>query len=169
MRFLVDGMLGKLTRWLRMLGYDVEYHNALNDEELIAIAGREGRILLTRDLDLYQKAKNRGLNALLIKGRNEAEKLAELAKTLKIRLEIDTAISRCPKCNSKIRPIKKEEIIDRIPESTSRFYDEFWICTKCGQIYWHGSHWRRINETLKLARKLAGEGVESRKTGESSG
>ncbi len=153
MRFITDGMLGKLTRWLRMLGQDVEYSRSLNDEQLINTAKAEDRILLTRDLELYQQARKRGVNTTLVKGATEAEKLASLAKRFNFKLEIDVTVSRCPKCNTSIRPISKDEILDRIPETTSTYYDEFWECSECGQIYWQGAHWKRIEKTLKEARR----------------
>jgi uncharacterized protein with PIN domain len=168
LRFVADGMLGKLTRWLRMLGYDVEYFNMLDDDELIEVAKSERRILLTRDLRLYQKASTKGVQAFLIEGKTRPEKLAELAKRYSLRLEIEAANSRCPQCNSNIREIQKEQVLDRIPQSTSRFYDripqstsrfydEFWECVNCGKVYWRGSHWKRINITLNRAKEIVGE------------
>lgn len=153
MRFITDGMLGKLTRWLRMLGQDVEYSKSLRDEQLIKTAKAESRILLTRDLKLYQMARKRGVDTTLIKGATEAEKLACLARRFEFKLEIDVTVSRCPKCNTTIKPISKEKILDRIPETTSTYYDEFWECPGCGQIYWQGSHWKRIEKTLKEAKQ----------------
>jgi len=157
LRFVADGMLGKLTRWLRMLGYDVEYFNMLDDDELIEVAKSERRILLTRDLRLYQKASTKGVQAFLIEGKTRHEKLAELAKRYSLRLEIDAANSRCPQCNSNIREVQKEQVLDRIPQSTSRFYDGFWECVNCGKVYWRGSHWKRINITLNRAKEIVGE------------
>ena len=159
MRFVADGMLGKLARWLRMLGYDVKYFNNLDDEELAEVAGSEERILLTRDVGLYQKASVKGLQAFLIEGKTEYEKLAELAKRYGLSLEVDTSNSRCPKCNSNIRPVRKEAVLGKIPKSTSEFYDEFWECPNCGKIYWQGSHWERISKTLSRA---AAEILENR-------
>ena len=153
MKFIADGMLGKLTRWLRMLGQDVKYSKSLYDEQLIKTAKTENRVLLTRDLKLYQLARKRGVDTTLVKGATEAEKLAGLARRFDFRLEIDVAVSRCPKCNTPIRPVSKGEIVDRIPEATSTYYDEFWECLGCGQIYWRGSHWKRIEKTLKEARQ----------------
>jgi uncharacterized protein with PIN domain len=153
MKFIADGMLGKLTRWLRMLGQDVEYFKSLNDEQLIKTAKAENRVLLTRDLKLYQLARKRGVDTTLVKGAMEAEKLAGLARRFEFKLEIDVAVSRCPKCNSSIRAVSKEKILDSVPEATSTYYDEFWECPGCGQVYWRGSHWKRIEKTLKEARQ----------------
>jgi len=154
LKFLTDGMLGKLTRWLRMLGHDVDYSKSLDDDQLIAKAKEEGRILLTRDFKLYQRATSQGRDAFLIEGKTEDEKLAELAKRFNLKLEIDVATSYCPKCNTRIKPVSKEELADRVPNTTYSYYNEFWKCPKCGQIYWQGAHWKRIEATLKKAREI---------------
>jgi len=146
-------MLGKLTRWLRMLGQDVEYTSSMADKALIQKAKKTNRILLTRDLQLFQRAIARGIEAFLIEGTNEAENLASLAKRFKFKLEIDLKTSRCPKCNTQIRSVRKNSVVDRIPETTSTYYNEFWECPKCKQIYWQGAHWKRIEKTLREARK----------------
>lgn len=151
MKFITDGMLGKLTRWLRMLGHDVEYSKFLDDKELIKKVKTENRILLTRDLGLYQRAITQGANAFLVEGDTESKKLANLSKRFDFKLEIDVAVSRCPKCNNPIKLVSKEEVIDRIPKATALYYNEFWKCPSCEQIYWRGSHWKRIEETLREA------------------
>ncbi|UCC27572.1 MAG: Mut7-C RNAse domain-containing protein [Candidatus Bathyarchaeota archaeon] len=152
-RFLTDGMLGKLTRWLRMLGQDVEYTTAMADETLILEAKKTSRILLTRDIQLFQRAMTRGAEALLIEGMDEAENLADLATRFRFRLQINLKTSRCSKCNTQIRSVRKDRIIDRIPEKTSTYYNEFWECPNCKQVYWQGAHWKRIEKTLRDARK----------------
>jgi len=157
LKFVADGMLGKLSRWLRMLGHNVKYAGALSDDKLLKIAKVEHRILLTRDLELYQQAIAKGIKAAYVEGADEAEKLAKLAKRYGFPLEIDLKISRCPKCNARIKPIEKESVKSRVPESTYKYYDEFWECPKCGQIYWQGAHWKRISATLEKAKKLLEE------------
>jgi len=153
MKFINNGMLGKLTRWLRMLGHDVEYSRSLNDEQLIEIASRESRILLTCDLELYRKATVRRVNAFFVERATEAKKLASLARRFNLKLELDVTVSRCPKCNTRIKPISKDKIVDRVPKTTASYYDEFWQCPSCEQIYWQGSHWKRINKTLEEAKQ----------------
>ena len=153
MKFIIDGMLGKLTRWLRMLGHDVKYSRSLNDEQLIEIAKSERRILLTRDLELYRQATVQGINAFFVERATEAKKLADLAKRFNLKLEFDVTVSRCPKCNTRIKPIPKEKIIGKVHETTASYYDEFWECPSCEQIYWQGAHWDRIQATLREARE----------------
>jgi uncharacterized protein with PIN domain len=147
-------MLGKLTRWLRMLGYNVKYSNKLDDAQLIMITKKERRILLTRDLELYQQATAKGVDAFYLEGKTEEEKLAELAKRFKIKLDIDMTRSRCPKCNAQVKLIPKERVADKVEKSTFAYYSEFWECPKCGQIYWQGSHWARIRKTLEKAEEI---------------
>ena len=125
----------------------------MNDKELIQKAKKEQRILLTQDLELYQQAIGKSAEAFLIEGKTEAEKLAKLAKRFGFELEIDVKVSRCPKCNTTIKPVSKTDVINKIPETTSSYYNEFWECPKCRQVYWRGAHWKKIEKTLIEARK----------------
>jgi uncharacterized protein with PIN domain len=136
-----------------MLGHDVKYSSELDDSELIVIAKKERRILLTRDLELYQQAIAKGVDAFYLEGKTEAEKLAQLAKRFDIKLDIDMETSRCPKCNTQVKPIPKEKVAKEVEENTFSFYNDFWECPKCGQIYWQGAHWNRIRDNLEMARE----------------
>jgi uncharacterized protein with PIN domain len=152
-KFVTDGMLGKLTRWLRILGYDVEYADSMDDKELTYKAKKEDRVLLTRDVELYKQATAKGAEAFLVENPNQTADLASLAKRFRIKLEVNVEISRCPKCNGTIRTVSKTEVADKIPAATSSNYSEFWQCQQCGQVYWRGAHWDRIEKTLDEARK----------------
>ena len=154
MKFIADGMLGKLTRWLRMLGQDIKYSNQFEDAELIMTAKKEHRILLTRDSELYQRAVAKGVDAFYVEGRTEAEKLAELAERFDFSLTIDLNRSRCPRCNTKIQLTPKEKITGKVEKNTFIYYNEFWKCPKCGHIYWQGAHWEGIRATLEEAKKI---------------
>jgi len=152
LKFLADGMLGKLTRWLRMIGCDVKYFNDLDDKDLISISIKENRVLLTRDIELFRRAVSKGADAFLVEGRDEIEKLAEISKHFNVKLEVNVENSRCPKCNARIYPVSKSKVEGKVPPATFRFYNKFWECPECGQIYWRGSHWKKINRTLVEAR-----------------
>jgi uncharacterized protein with PIN domain len=134
-----------------MLGHNVKYSNSMDDSQLLALAKNEHRTLLTRDFELYQHAVARGFDAFYVEGGTEEERLAEVARRYGIKLEIDMSVSRCPKCNTTVRQISKEEVRGRVEESTFRYYDEFWECPKCRQVYWRGAHWTRIRKTLEAA------------------
>jgi uncharacterized protein len=155
-KFLADGMLGGLTRWLRMLGQDVSFSTQLCDNELLALAKSEIRTLLTRDLELYKRAITRGLEAFYVEGETESSRLAEVAKRYRLTLDIDMNKMYCPICNTPIKQAGREELKDKLEPNTYRYYERFWRCPHCGQIYWQGAHWKHIMKTLTDAQgKLA--------------
>jgi len=155
MKFLCDGMLGRFSRWLRLLGYDVEYLSDVSDNRLIEAAKKERRTLLTCDLQLYRLSVARGVETYLVEGKTEAERLARISERFKIKLDVDTKISRCPACNSRIKPVKKEHLKGKIPPSVLKNYRKFWVCKGCGKIYWQGGHWRLIHKMLREAKRVS--------------
>lgn len=115
MRFLLDGMLGKLSRWLRMLGYETTYTNDVNDSELLTIAKHDSLTLLTSDEELYRTAMARNVDSFYVQGRTEPERLAALAERYGLTLQIDTSASRCPVCGSNIREVQREDVEKSVP------------------------------------------------------
>lgn len=115
------------------------------------MAKSEKRILLTRDLELYQKTKTQAIEAVFVEGTDEITKLVDLANRYGFTLEIDLSVSRCPKCNGLIKIISKDNIIHQLHESTALYYQKFWKCPECNQIYWQGAHWKKIKKTLEEA------------------
>jgi len=157
LKFAADGMLGRLTRWLRLLGYDTKYSNLMEDRQLLALARNEKRILLTRDLQLYQQATARGLDAFYVEGQTQTEKLARLAKRYNLKLAVDMTTSRCPKCNTRAKPVSKKDVSGKVEENTFSHYEDFWICPKCRQVYWQGAHWAKIRIMLEKAKEISRE------------
>jgi len=153
-KFLADGMIGKLARWLRMLGQDVICSVKFSDSELLELAKKEERILLTKDFALYKRAITRGLDAYYVEGKSESERLAEVAKRYSLPLTIDMDKSHCPICNTKLTATPKEQLQGKLEKNTFTYYDKFWKCPNCRQIYWKGAHWKQINNTLTQARQL---------------
>jgi uncharacterized protein with PIN domain len=123
----------------------------MHDAELVTVSKKEKRALITRDLELYKQATAKGIDALYLEGQTGEEKLAEVARRFGISLNVNMAKSRCSKCNVRVKPIPKENVADKVENSTYAHYDEFWQCPKCGQIYWQGAHWTRIRRTLEKA------------------
>jgi uncharacterized protein with PIN domain len=144
LRLLADGMLGKLAKWLRLLGYDTAYDNTATDPELARRARAEGRVLLTRDREL---AGRRGLHTLLI----QSEVLEEQVREVKDALgpPPDSALSRCAVCNAALESISPDQIADRLPPYVLRTQPEFYRCPGCGRIYWPGSHVEEMREQLE--------------------
>ena len=144
-------MLGKITRWLRMLGHDVNYFRSTDDKKLVELAKKEKRVLLTRDRELVKRAKGLGAEAVLVEASELADTLAFLARRFGFKLEIDLRVSRCPICNGRIVLVPKEKVANDIPKATSKHYEEFWRCTRCGKVYWQGAHWKKIEKTIEEA------------------
>jgi uncharacterized protein with PIN domain len=157
LRFVVDGMLGKLARWLRMLGYETDYDSNMDDNSLLRLAGEKDAFLLTRDEELHNRATTKGIKSLIIHEQTEQVRLAQLAKHLGISLEIDMAQTRCTSCGSKLREISKEEASKTVPVASLNLHEQFWKCTAkdCGKTYWVGSHWKRIRQTLAEAQEIS--------------
>ncbi len=154
-RFVADGMLGRMTRWLRLLGCDVTYSNDASDDRLLVVAANEYRVLLTRDVELFRRARTRGVDAFFVENTTTPEQLAALARHYQIRLDVDLALSRCPTCGASLRQVETSEVIEKVPAGTLAHYTAFWICRGCSQVYWQGSHWAGIRDVMEKAKKLA--------------
>ena len=152
-KFLLDGMLGSLARWLRICGYEAEYVQSLPDDELLGRAAEGGSVLLTRDSLLFRKAQRAGLDAFIVVGDGDAERLASVAR--RFSLELNTVSSRCPVCGGSLSQVDRDELTGKVPVRTLEAYDEFWVCDSCGKVFWRGSHWKNIQATIEEARELA--------------
>ncbi|ASI99636.1 Mut7-C RNAse domain-containing protein [Thermococcus celer] len=150
MRFVADMMLGRLARWLRLYGYDTLY-GIEDDDEILEVARRDGRVILTRDAGLAGRAKKLGVAVILLGSNSLEGQVGELRKHGIEFRELFPANARCPKCNGRIRPVLKEDVRGRVPEGVYRRYDEFYICENCGQVYWPGRQWK---EMVKIDKKL---------------
>ncbi|MEM1569631.1 MAG: Mut7-C RNAse domain-containing protein [Candidatus Bathyarchaeia archaeon] len=146
--FVVDLMLGRTARWLRILGCNVLYNPSWTDEDLLRAALEFNAVILTRDKGLVSKALSRGLKALEVAGKSEAERVGFLVKKFGLNPVIDPSKSRCPVCNSTIREASKEEVAGLIPDGVLRRQSKFWICDNCKKVYWLGSHFRNMCKFL---------------------
>jgi uncharacterized protein with PIN domain len=135
LRLLADGMLGRLAKWLRLLGYDTAYDNAATDPELARRARAERRVLLTRDRQLSAR---RGLRTLLIQSEALEDQVREVQDAL--GPPPSPPLSRCAVCNAALTSVTPAEIADRVPPYVLRTQSEFHRCPDCGRIYWPGSH-----------------------------
>lgn len=197
-KFVTDRMLGKLTTWLRVLGYDTVYAAEVKaegkegeegekekekkgeeeDRSLTALAEHEARILLTRDKNLAAAATKKGVQCVQIKTDNAMEQLQELLRhDLTSHLNLEPVPARCSECNARLRLVrsgKEEEAMlkekNYVPagrvgvregeeggeregeEGGEREWEgkrEFWVCERCGRVYWKGSHWKNMRARLK--------------------
>jgi len=143
MKFIVDGMLGRLAKWLRILGYDTAFSPNLDDNQLVRLARAEGRLLLTRDRGLAQR---RGVQCLLIESHHLEEQLDQILAELPLTGE--HPFSRCPVCNTPLQKVEKPELEGRVPPHIFRTHKDFSLCPNCDKIYWTGTHWARMREKL---------------------
>ena len=150
LKLLADGMLGRLARWLRLLGYDTAYDNVADDLALARQARAEGRVLLTRDREL---AARRGLRTLLIHSETLEEQLQEVRQAL--GPSPYPPLSRCTVCNVELSLVSPEDVAERVPPYVLRTQSRFLECPRCGRVYWAGSHARKIEEML---RRLGSDG-----------
>lgn len=142
MRLLCDHMLGTLARWLRFMGYDTAYPGPLDDTELLQLATREGRILLTRDKELASRSPE----AVRVRSDDLEEQIREVADRLQLRV-VDF-LSRCSLCNTVLVEATAGEVGDRVPPGVRERHSTFWRCPGCGKVYWQGSHRDRMVERL---------------------
>lgn len=148
MKFLADAMLGRLAKWLRLLGYDTAYFSHIEDNDLVRIARAEGRMLLTRDREL---TKRKGLRCLLIQSDRFEQQMRQLLRDLD--LDTDSSFSRCARCNAPLRPASKEGVKKRVPPYVLRQHTHFSLCPQCHKVYWRGTHWQRIQQRINEIRR----------------
>ena len=144
---LADAMLGKLARWLRVLGYDTHYLQA-DDAEIANLARVESRVLLTRDRGL---AHRRGLNVVLIASQTLSEQVEEVVAAVG---PPPAESPRCMVCNGVLAPIAHCEAAAQVPAYVAQTQEEFRRCAECGKVYWRGTHWEAIRD--RIGRVLPG-------------
>ena len=149
-RFIVDTNVGRLARWLRMLGYDALFINEINDRQLVAIGLKEKRVLLTRDTQIMQRrvVTSGRLKALLVKGDDTKEQLRQVVRAMNLNCE-ERQFTRCLECNQPLLSRTKEEIRDRVPPYVFQTQPQFVECPSCHRIYWRGTHWQRMKRELE--------------------
>ena len=144
LQLLVDGMLGRMAKWLRLLGYDAAYDNAATDPELARRARAEGRVLVTRDRELSAR---RGLRTLLIHSETLEEQVREVQAAL--GPPPHPPLSRCAVCNTPLESISATDIADRVPPYVLRTHTTFRCCPGCGRVYWPGTHLQAMGDQIE--------------------
>jgi uncharacterized protein with PIN domain len=152
MTFVADGMLGKLAKWLRILGFDVAYDPRAEDGELLRIARSEARVLLTRDTGLAGRART--VRSLLIASERWEDQVRQVLDVFAIRGEA-APLSRCVACNLVLKPTAKERARNLVVPFVWERGIEFSICPGCGRVYWRGSHAADMN--VRVRALLAGK------------
>lgn len=147
-RFLADANVGRLARYLRLAGFDTLYDWRWDDDRIVAMIGRDNRIVLSRDLGLL-KRKQIDFGRC-IRATAPATQLREVIDLLGLSGAMQP-FSRCPECNTPLQPVAKEAVMHRLEPLTRKYYETFSLCPGCDRIYWQGSHREKMEQFLGSA------------------
>ncbi len=148
LHFIADAMLGKLAKWMRVIGCDVEYLPQIADDELIERACQSKRTILTRDTLLVKRRKVRD-NHFFIQSDSYKDQLKQVVDHFRIDPFLNV-LTRCIRCNDKLVHIDKEAVKVRIPLYVYETQQEFKTCPSCGRIYWGATHKEEMLRQLKV-------------------
>ncbi|MDO8589267.1 MAG: Mut7-C RNAse domain-containing protein [Armatimonadota bacterium] len=151
-RFLADCMLGKLAKWLRLVGYDTVFIHDATDDQLVRVSVRENRILLTKDHSLAERRMVRG-RCCFVTEEGTGAQLRQVMRDLDLRIDESMAFSRCPVCNSEIEQALKSTVEEHVPSYVYRTQEQFGRCAGCGRIYWKGTHVEHVLQALHSRKK----------------
>jgi uncharacterized protein with PIN domain len=144
-RFMADAMLGRLARWLRILGFDTAYEPDLDDGDLVRRAVRQRRIILTRDRRLPDEWRVSGVRVL--GAQTPMEQLREVEAAFAICRDAQP-FTRCSRCNERLHAASSDDVGPDVPPRVLLDRKRFRRCPRCRRVYWSGSHVDRIHRAL---------------------
>jgi len=150
MKFVVDCMLGKLAKWLKILGFDALFFSKIEDDALLDIAADENRVLLTRDTGLIEKSKR--VKLLFIESENWRTQVEQVLDEFDLWRDVKPN-SRCIECNVRIKDLPRERAKNLVTPFVFENADTFALCPDCGRVFWRGTHLKdmetKIDDFLK--------------------
>ena len=149
-KFIVDANVGKLTKWLRLLGYDAIFFGGAQDGEMISTALREDRVILTRDTHILEwgVVKSGRVKALLINADHPDTQIRQVIRDL--NLDVDgKRFTRCLECGESLRMVAKGDVKSRVPPYVFETQEQFLECPRCRRLYWRGTHWQAMVSRLR--------------------
>lgn len=147
-KFILDVHLGKLVKYMRMLGFDSLYKNNYTDEEIVKISLKEKRTILTKDRGILKRSDV--THGYWIRNTKAEEQIIEIVNRFDLKNQI-RELSRCLVCNSLLEEIDKSKVLGQLPLKVKHYQNNFCYCKQCGKIYWKGSHY---SEMLRFIKKL---------------
>jgi uncharacterized protein with PIN domain len=149
-KFIIDHNVGKLTGWLRLMGYDTRFFNGEDDSELVAAAKAEGRVILSRDTRIMQRRliTSGQVKAVLIESDQPERQIRQVIGTLGLDSQFKP-FSLCLECNQPLVERAKDEVKELVPPYVFKTQNQFMQCPNCQRIYWRGTHWRAMTERLE--------------------
>ncbi len=149
-KFILTVDSNKLAKWLRLLGYDSKVIKSISILNMIRIAKKEKRIIVSRSKEVLKHPLD--FERIFIHSNDPKEQLQEMKEI--ISFDSNQLFTRCPEDNNELKSIEKEKILHLIPEKVANSFHDFKVCQKCGRVYWHGSHFKDIESELKKVLKI---------------
>ncbi len=164
-RFIVDLNVGRLARWLRMMGYDTLLFDHGEDYRMIRIALDEARIIITRDTRIMERRViNSGrVRAILVNGDRPEKQMHQVMEHLHLNIDF-RPFSLCLECNQPLVERSKEDVANRVPPYVFQTQEQFVECPACHRVFWKGTHWQAM--TRKLRGFIRGQSGRSTGPGE---
>ena len=150
-QFVADVHLGRLARYLRLLGFDTLYEHDLDDPELVRISTADHRVLLTRDVGLLKHGSI--THGYYVRATDPKEQVTEVVRRFRLARQL-TPFTRCMTCNGTLVHVAKEKITHRLPPRTRLHIDDFRVCSSCDKVYWQGAHDRELRRIVAAARRV---------------
>ncbi len=142
-KFILTQELGRLARWLRILGFDTDYYDSGNIGALIIRALRDDRTIITRRKQIGS------LKVIVVESDEVKEQMKELIGKINLKVDESLMFTRCIICNELIKAVSKEEVKDEVPAYARETQQIFYRCQKCERIYWRGSHWENVRRYIE--------------------
>jgi uncharacterized protein with PIN domain len=152
-KFIVDRNVGKLARWLRLMGYDTHFFDGDDDADLVAIARDEGRVILSRDTQIMKRRliTSGQIGAVLIDSDQPERQIHQVIDALGLDSHF-RPFTICLECNQPLVERSKDEVKDLVPPYVFKTQNQFRQCPNCQRIYWRGTHWRAMTKKLEKFR-----------------
>ena len=149
-RFIVDHNVGKLAKWLRLMGYDTLFFKGSSDSQMIAMAMAENRVILTRDTQIMRRrvVANGRLKAILIQSDEPEQQMRQVMDTLRLDCQFQP-FSICLECNQPLAERSREQVRDQVPPYVFQTQSQYMECPACHRIYWRGTHWQAMTRKLE--------------------
>ncbi len=150
LKFIVDHNVGKLAKWLRMMGYDTTFFNGSDDSLMVATALAEGRVILTRDTQIMKRrvVTSGKLKAVLIQSDKPELQIRQVIDNLSLDCQF-RPFTICLECNQPLVAKNREEVVDLVPQYVSQTQNQYVQCPACHRIYWRGTHWQAMTQKLE--------------------
>jgi uncharacterized protein with PIN domain len=148
-KFMVDSNVGKLARWLRMMGYDTRFFNGSNDSQMVRESLEEGRVILTRDTQIVKRrVVTKGkLKVILISSDDPQQQIRQVIVSLK--LDLVNPFTICLECNQPLEERQPAQVKARVPPYVFQTQRQYMECPACHRIYWRGTHWQAMTRQLQ--------------------